>query len=184
RRRADSLRRSVGGGDRRLAATAKPRCGGQGRLLRCGNRLNSATPREFRRLPYIPSAQIIRITDATFAEAKCRPKKVKSFARLASKPSAIRGNSYWNQTGRQTSSIMKTLLIACLCSLALALTSLAQSPAPHAPPQQSPPAPPPGAPAPAVSPGAMANPAAPAQLPSANLPPGAPAAPAPPGPAA
>jgi biopolymer transport protein ExbB len=76
---------------------------------------------------------------------------------------------------------MKTLLTACLCSLVLALTSLAQSPAPHAPPQQSPPGPPPGAAAPAVSPGALANPAAPAQLPTANLPPGAPAAPAPPG---
>jgi biopolymer transport protein ExbB len=76
---------------------------------------------------------------------------------------------------------MKTLLTACLCSLALALTSLAQSPAPHAPPQQPPPGPPPGAAAPAVSPGALANPAAPAQLPTANLPPGAPAAPAPPG---
>ena len=72
---------------------------------------------------------------------------------------------------------MKTLLSACLCSLALALTSLAQSPPPPAPPQTSPP----GAPPPAVSPGALANPAAPAQLPAANLPPGAPAAPAPPG---
>src|SRR5881392_782510 len=72
---------------------------------------------------------------------------------------------------------MKTLLSACLCSLALALTSLAQSPPPPAPPQTSPP----GAPPPAVSPGAVANPAAPAQLPTTNLPPGAPAAPAPPG---
>src|SRR5437773_2654604 len=72
---------------------------------------------------------------------------------------------------------MKTLLSACLCSLALALTSLAQSPPPPAPPQPSPP----GAPPPAVSPGAVANPAAPAQLPATNLPPGAPAAPAPPG---
>jgi biopolymer transport protein ExbB len=72
---------------------------------------------------------------------------------------------------------MKTLLSACLCSLALALTSLAQSPPPPAPPQTSPP----GALPPAVSPGALANPAAPAQLPAANLPPGAPAAPAPPG---
>src|SRR4029077_4503577 len=93
----------------------------------------------------------------------------------------IRENSYWNQTGHQTSSIMKTLLTVCLCSLALALTSLAQSPAPPAPPQQPPPGPPPGAAAPAVSPGALANPAAPAQPPTANLPPGAPAAPAPPG---
>src|SRR6266550_2653464 len=72
---------------------------------------------------------------------------------------------------------MKTLLSACLCSLALALTSLAQSPPPPASPRTSPPGPPP----PAVSPGALANPAAPAQLPTANLPPGAPPAPAPPG---
>src|SRR2546430_10148268 len=71
---------------------------------------------------------------------------------------------------------MKTLLSACLCSLALALLSLAQSPPPPASPRTSPPGPPP-----AVSRGAVANPAAPAQLPTANLPPGAPAAPAPPG---
>lgn len=71
---------------------------------------------------------------------------------------------------------MKTLLTICLCSLALALASLAQSPAP-------PQAPPPGAPPQAASPGAPAavNPAAPAQLPTTNLPPGAPGAPAPPG---
>src|SRR4029434_3953738 len=71
---------------------------------------------------------------------------------------------------------MKILLNTCLCSLALALTSLAQSPAP---PQTSQP----GAPPQAASPGApgAVNPAAPAQLPTTNLPPGAPAAPAPPG---
>jgi len=71
---------------------------------------------------------------------------------------------------------MKTSLTICLCSLALALASLAQSPAP-------PQAPPPGAPPQAASPGAPAavNPAAPAQLPTTNLPPGAPGAPAPPG---
>jgi len=75
---------------------------------------------------------------------------------------------------------MKTLLTACLCSLAFALTSPAQSPAP---PQTSPPgappvASPPGAPT-AVSPGAPAtvNPAAPAQLPAQSVPPGGPAAP-------
>jgi biopolymer transport protein ExbB len=74
---------------------------------------------------------------------------------------------------------MKTLLIACLCSLALTLTSLAQSPAP---PQTAPPGVPPvaspGAPV-AASPGAPAavNPAAPAQLPTGGSPPGGPAAP-------
>ena len=74
---------------------------------------------------------------------------------------------------------MKTLLIACLCSLALTLTSLAQSPAP---PQTAPPgvapAASPGAPA-AVDPAAPAavNPAAPAQLPMGGSPPGVPAAP-------
>ena len=77
---------------------------------------------------------------------------------------------------------MKTLLTACLFSLALALTSSAQSPAP---PQTSPPGPPPtvnpGAPA-AASPPAAApvNPAAPPQLPTASLPPGAPGVPPPP----
>jgi biopolymer transport protein ExbB len=76
---------------------------------------------------------------------------------------------------------MKTLLSTCLCSFALALTSLAQSPPPPARPQTSPAGPPPGAPAPAVSPGALANPAAPAQLPATSAPPGGPAAPAPPG---
>jgi biopolymer transport protein ExbB len=76
---------------------------------------------------------------------------------------------------------MKTLLSACLCSLALALTSLAQNPPPPAPPQTSPAGPAPGAPAPAGSPGSLANPAAPAQLPASSAPPGGPAAPAPPG---
>jgi biopolymer transport protein ExbB len=82
---------------------------------------------------------------------------------------------------------MKTLLIACLCSLALTLTSLAQSPAPPqtAPPGVSPAASPgapvaasPGAPV-AASPGAPAavNPAAPAQLPTGGAPPGVPAPP-------
>src|SRR5947208_6056185 len=66
---------------------------------------------------------------------------------------------------------MKTLLIACLCSLALTLTSLAQSPAP---PQTAPP----GL-SPAASPGApaAANPAAPAQL--GGSPPAGPAVPPP-----
>ena len=82
---------------------------------------------------------------------------------------------------------MKTLLIACLCSLALTLTSLAQSPAPpqNAPPVGAP-ATSPGAAA-AVSPGApttvnpaapgAVNPAAPAQLPTGSVPPGVPGAP-------
>jgi biopolymer transport protein ExbB len=66
---------------------------------------------------------------------------------------------------------MKTLLIACLCSLALTLTSVAQSPAP---PQTAPPGVPPVA-----SPGAPAavNPAVPAQLPTGGSPPGAPGVP-------
>ncbi len=78
---------------------------------------------------------------------------------------------------------MKTLLIACLSSLALTLTSLAQSPAP---PQTAPPgissAASPGAPA-AMSPGAPAavNPAAPAQLPTGASPPGVPGVPGMPG---
>src|SRR5438045_2891123 len=67
---------------------------------------------------------------------------------------------------------MKTLLIICLCSLALALASLAQSPA-------LPQSPLPGAPPQAASPGAPAavNPAAPAQLPTGSAPPAGPAAP-------
>jgi biopolymer transport protein ExbB len=72
---------------------------------------------------------------------------------------------------------MKTILIACLCSFALTLTSLAQSPAPPqtVPPGISPVASP-GAPT-AASPGAPAavDPAAPAQL--GSPPPGQPAAP-------
>ena len=82
---------------------------------------------------------------------------------------------------------MKTLLTACLISLAFALNSLAQSPAPPrtsppgAPPVASPGAPvaaSPGAPA-AASPGApgAVNPAAPAQLPPGTAPAGGPAAP-------
>jgi biopolymer transport protein ExbB len=59
---------------------------------------------------------------------------------------------------------MKTSFIASVCLLALALTSVAQSP----PPAQNPPA------APGMSPGAQApvNPAAPAQSPATNLPQG------------
>ena len=74
---------------------------------------------------------------------------------------------------------MKTLLIACLCSLALTLTSLAQSPAPpqNAPPIAAP-ATSPGAPTTVnpAAPGAV-NPAAPAQLPTGSVPPGVPGAP-------
>jgi biopolymer transport protein ExbB len=66
---------------------------------------------------------------------------------------------------------MKTSLIVCLSSLALALTSLAQSPAA---PQTSPP----GAPATSPAAGAPVNPAAPAQLPpGATAPPAGAAAP-------
>jgi biopolymer transport protein ExbB len=66
---------------------------------------------------------------------------------------------------------MKTSLIVCLSSLALALTSLAQSPA-------APQASPPGAPATSPAAGAPANPAAPAQLPpGASAPPAGAAAP-------
>src|SRR5215813_6031560 len=64
---------------------------------------------------------------------------------------------------------MKTSFIAFVCSLAFALTSIAQSP----PPAQNPPA------APGISPGAQApanpaaaNPAAPAQSPATNVPQG------------
>ena len=71
---------------------------------------------------------------------------------------------------------MKTLLTACLFSLALILTSFAQSP-PPAPPRTSPP----GAPPSGVSPGALANPAAPTQLPTAATSPAGPAVPASPG---
>ncbi len=56
---------------------------------------------------------------------------------------------------------MKTLIITCLCSLAFALISLAQSP----PPAQAPPA------------GARTNPAAAQQAPVTNVPPGQAAAP-------
>src|SRR5207249_9839635 len=62
-------------------------------------------------------------------------------------------------------STMKTLLATCLCSLALALISLAQSP----PPAQAPPAE-------GTSPAAAAQ-----QAPATNVPPGQPAAPGQPG---
>jgi biopolymer transport protein ExbB len=141
-------------------------------------------------LPYILRERMMRIKDATFDKRSVGLKKVKSFARLASKAFAITGKSYRNRTNHQIpASTMKTLLIACLCSLALILTSLAQSPAPPqtAPPGISPVASPgapaamsPGAPA-AMSPGAPAavNPAAPAQLPTGGSPPGGPAVPPP-----
>jgi biopolymer transport protein ExbB len=78
---------------------------------------------------------------------------------------------------------MKTLLTACLCSLAFALASLAQSPAPPqtAPVGASPVTSPPGAPV-TTSPGAPAvNPAAPAQMPALSVPPGGATAPGAPG---
>src|SRR5437667_10458638 len=77
---------------------------------------------------------------------------MKSFARLASKSSAIRENlplSKTNRSHQTPASTMKTLLIIFLCSVAIALTLLAQSPAA---PQTSPAA---GAPA-AAAPGAAA----------------------------
>src|SRR6266496_4015556 len=88
-------------------------------------------------------------------------KKMKSFARLSPEPSAITINLYANPSGYQTpASTMKTLIITCLCSLAFALISVAQSP----PPAQAPPA------------GARTNPAAAQQAPATNVPPGQPGA--------
>src|SRR5262252_7996306 len=93
-------------------------------------------------------------------------KKIKSFAGLLNKSSAIREKLHRNRTGHQTrASTMKTLLTTCLCSLAFALISLAQAP----PPAQAPPA------TGGTSPGLQApvNPAAAAQQPPAtNLAPG------------
>src|SRR5205807_8771948 len=97
------------------------------------------------------------------------PKKMKSFARLATKSSAIKENLYLNRYGSDQipGSLMKTLLAICSCSFAFALISLAQSP----PPRQAPPAA-------GTSPAAQAptNPAAAAQAPATNVPPGQPAA--------
>jgi biopolymer transport protein ExbB len=100
---------------------------------------------------------------------------MKSFAGLPNKSSAIRENLHQNRTGHQTrASIMKTLLTTCLCSLAFALITFAQSPPPA---QQQAPATGGtslGAQAPS-NPAAQApgNPAAAAQQPPAtNLPPG------------
>src|SRR5436190_11633098 len=90
------------------------------------------------------------------------PKKMKSFTRLSPESSAITINPYANPSGYQTPApTMKTLIITCLCSLAFALISLAQSP----PPAQAPPA------------GARTNPAAAQQAPVTNVPPGQAAAP-------
>ena len=74
-----------------------------------------------------------------------------------------------NRSDQTPASTMKTLLTISLCSLALALTSLAQSP----PPAQARPA------APGTNPAAQApgNPAAAAQAPATNVPPGQAAAP-------
>src|SRR5437899_12522243 len=98
-------------------------------------------------------------------------KKVKFFSRLATRSFSIIRNSHLNRAIHQIrASTMKTSLIVCLSSLALALTSLAQSPAaPQASPR--------GAPAMSPAAGALVNPAAPAQLPpGASAPPaGAPA---------
>ncbi len=90
---------------------------------------------------------------------------MKSFARLATKSSAIKENlsrkPYWSD--QTPASIMKTLLATCLSLLAFALISLAQSP----PPRQAPPA---AGTNPAAQ--APANPAAAAQAPATNVPPG------------
>src|ERR1044071_5592234 len=97
---------------------------------------------------------------------KLSRKKMKSFAGLRNKSSAIRKNLHRNRTGHQTrASTMKTLLTTCLCSLAFALVSLAQAP----PPAQAPPAT--GGTSPAAQ--APTNPApAGQQAPATNLPPG------------
>ena len=93
-------------------------------------------------------------------------KKMKSFAGLANKSSAIKENLHRNRTGHQTrASTMKTLLTISLFSLAFALVSLAQAP----PPAQAPPAT--GGTNPAAQ--APSNPAAAAQqAPATNLAPG------------
>jgi biopolymer transport protein ExbB len=93
-------------------------------------------------------------------------KKMKSFAGLPNKSSAITEKLHRNRTGQLTrASTMKTLFTICLSSVAFALVSLAQVP----PPAQAPPA------TGGTSPGAQAptNPAAAAQQPPAtNLQPG------------
>src|SRR5499427_3891803 len=100
-------------------------------------------------------------------------KKIKSFAGLLNKSSAIREKLHRNRTGHQTrASTMKTLITTCLCSLAFALVSLGQAP----PAAQAPPATggtSPGAQAPTNPAGAAQQPAAPGQqAPATNLPPG------------
>src|SRR3954452_20881108 len=111
---------------------------------------------------------MFRIKDAPSAQEISR-KKMKSFAGLPNKSSAIRenlGKNVPNRTAHQTrASTMKTLLTICLSTVAFTLVSLAQVP----PPGQAPPA------TGGTSPGAQAptNPAAAAQqAPATNLPPG------------
>src|SRR5262249_25258051 len=94
---------------------------------------------------------------------KYRGKKMKSFAGLRNKSSAITKNCTEIRTGHQTrASTMKTLITTCLCSLAFALVSLGQAP-PAA--QQAPPAT--GGTSPAAqaptNPAAAQQPAAPGQ---------------------
>src|SRR5213075_2652168 len=93
-------------------------------------------------------------------------KKMKSFAGLSNKSSAITEKLHRNRTGQLTrASTMKTLFTICLSSLAFALVSLAQAP----PPAKAPPAT--GGTSPAAQ--APTNPAAAAQQPPAtNLAPG------------
>jgi biopolymer transport protein ExbB len=111
--------------------------------------------------------QIFRIKDAPPA-SKVSRKKMKSFAGLTNKSSAITKNLHRNRTGHQTrASTMKTLITTCLCSVAFALVSLGQAP-PAA--QQAPPAT--GAQAPTNPAAAAQQPAAPGQQPATNLPAG------------
>src|SRR5207244_9116021 len=95
-RRADSCRRSIGSSDRQLAAPAEPRCD---RAARWVATLKKTRQRQFERLAYVPAAEIFRIKDATFRKEAPR-KKMKSFARLATKSSAIRENLYRNRSGQ------------------------------------------------------------------------------------
>src|SRR5213080_2801124 len=96
---------------------------------------------------------------------------MKSFTRLATSSSAIRENlpvSKSNWSVQTPASTMKTLLATCLCTVAFAAISLAQtSPSAQAPPAAG------------TNPAARAptNPAAAQQAPATNLPPGQAAAP-------
>ena len=110
---------------------------------------------------YIPLAAGIRISYAHFDNFEARkPMKVKKFCWTPIKFLWDKEQIVTRIGARSRKSTMKTLLTAILCSIAFALTSLAQQPAPAQqppPPAQQPPPAGQNQPPPNTAPGAPAN---------------------------